>query len=178
MTLTATLFVLTWAAIVTLGFALAGVLARVHRLEQGLAAAGPAVSGTPGAAGPSPGIAAPAVDGVDVGGGALLLFADRECASCRRVLPVVTDAGRAAGLPVHVLWSGPAPSMADDLGDTAHHPEAGAAYEAFGVRAAPWLVVVGPDGRIAASGPTGSAERAATVLAVVEEIEQIEEVDR
>lgn len=178
MTLTATLFVLTWAAIVTLGFALAGVLARVHRLEQALAAAGPGLAGTPGAAGPSPGVAAPALEGVDVDRGAILLFADRECASCRRVLPVVTDAGRAAGLPVHVLWSGPAPSTAEDGGAAAHHVEAGAAYEAFGVRAAPWLVVVGPDGRITASGPAGSAERAAVVLAVTEEIEQAEEVDR
>lgn len=170
--LTATLFVLTWAAIVTLGFALAGVLARVHRVEQALAMAGSAATGAPGTAGPAPGVVAPAVEGVDVGGGAILLFADRECASCHRVLPVIADTGRSAGLPVHVLWSGPAPTTGDGLDTTAQHPDAGAAYAAFGVRAAPWLVVVGPDGRVAASGPAGSPDRATEVLAVIEEVDR------
>ena len=172
MSLTATLLVLTWAAIVTLGFALAGVLARVHRLEQALATSGPATAGALGAAGPSAGTLAPAVPGVDLDDGAVLLFADRECGSCRRVLPVIADTGRSAGLPVHVLWSGPAPTTGDGLDTTTQHPDAGAAYAAFGVRAAPWLVVVGPAGRVAASGPAGSPERATEVLAVIEEVDR------
>lgn len=167
MSLTATVLVLTWIALVTLAFALAGVLARVHRLEQRLAA-GPAAA--PAAAGgPAVGTPAPAVAGLDPGPGAILLFADRECGSCLRVLPTAVAAGQDAGLPVHVLWSGPAVVTNGSPPGVTHHPDAGAAYVAYAVTAAPWLVVVAPDGRVAASGAAGSVERAATLVAVLDQ---------
>ncbi len=172
MSLTATALVLAWIAIVTLGFALAGVLARVHRLEQRLAPA------TLRALGPEPSIGtpAPAVDGVELGAdtGAVLLFADRECGSCLRVLPAVADAARAATLPVHVFWSGPTAAADPTERGVVHHADAGAAYVAYGVRAAPWLVVVGPDGQVAAAGAAGSVALAAELLAVLATREEIE----
>jgi len=177
--LTATAFVLTWAAVVTLGFALAGVLARVHRLEERLAlgatAPGP---GPSGAGGPTVGTLAPATPGIDTSDGALLLFADRTCGSCLRVLPTVAAAGADARLTVHVLWSGAA-GPTGDAADTGvvHHPDAGAVHAAYGVTAAPWLVAVAADGHIAASGPAGSVERTEALVAVLAHHDP-EEVDR
>ncbi|MCB1018246.1 MAG: hypothetical protein KDB10_24375, partial [Acidimicrobiales bacterium] len=76
MTLTATLLLLTWMALIVLGFALAGLLSRVHRLEQQVAGAAPTPAGA-GAGGPPVGVTAPSVPGLDLEGGAVLLFADR-----------------------------------------------------------------------------------------------------
>lgn len=178
MSLTATALLLSWVAIVLLAFALAGVLARVHRLEQrlGAGALGAPPTDTASGTGPPVGSAAPAVAGVviDDGVGAILLFADRECGSCLRVLPSAVDAGTAAGVPVHVFWSGPAPVADDAPPGVSHHPDAGAAYVAYRVNASPWLIVVGPDGRITAAGGAGSAARAAAVLAALEPMEEID----
>lgn len=165
MTLTATLLLLTWMALIVLGFALAGLLSRVHRLEQQVAGAAPAPAGA-GAGGPPVGVTAPSVPGLDLEGGAVLLFADRECGSCRRVLPAVAAAA-GPGRPVHVLWSGPRPTTVDDATGVVHHDEAGAAYAAFGVRAAPWLVAVDAAGTTAASGAAGSEDRALALLDAV-----------
>ena len=48
MSFTASALIVSWAAILLLGFALAGVLARLHRLEQALA--GPVAAPTPAGA--------------------------------------------------------------------------------------------------------------------------------
>jgi hypothetical protein len=174
MTLTATAIVLSWVAIIVLASALAGVLARVHRLEQRLApsaGAGPGSGGAgPTGSGPGVGATAPPVPGVvlDDGVGAVLLFADRECGSCLRVLPTAVEAGTRSGVPVHVLWSSATAVTNGSPPGVTHHPDAGAAYVLYGVVAAPWLVVVAPDGRIAATGAAGSVARAAELVAVLD----------
>ena len=167
MSLTATAIVLSWVAIIVLAAAFAGLLARVHLLEQRLAPG--AAAGTSGA-GPAVGAPAPPVPGVEGLDevGAVLVFADRACGSCLRVLPTAVDAGTDAGVPVHVLWSSATAVTNGSPSGVTHHPDAGAAYVAYGVVAAPWLVVVAPDGRIAATGAAGSVARAAELLAVLD----------
>ena len=174
MSLTATAIVLSWIAIVVLASAFAGLLARVHRLEQRLApgTGGPAAAGSSGS-GPEVGATAPSVPGValDDGAGAILLFADRECGSCLRVLPTAVAAGHRARVPVHVLWSSATAVTNGSPPGVTHHPDAGAAYVLYGVVAAPWLVVVAPDGRVAAAGAAGSVARAAELVAVLDLID-------
>lgn len=81
MSFTASALLVSWAAILLLAFALAGVLARVHRLE--LALAGPASLPTP-VGGPLP------LAGVDHGP-LLVLLVDDGCASCEQAAAAVTD---------------------------------------------------------------------------------------
>ena len=173
MSLTATAIVLSWIAIVVLASAFAGLLARVHRLEQRLApGTGPAAAGSSGS-GPEVGTNAPSVPGValDDGAGAILLFADHECGSCLRVLPTAVAAGHRAGVPVHVLWSSASAVTDGSPPGVTHHPDAGPAFVIYGVVAAPWLVVVAPDGRVAAAGAAGSVARAAELVAVLDLID-------
>lgn len=175
MSLTATALLLSWVAIITLGFALAGVLQRVHRVELMLTPGRATMASTDAASligGP-----APRVPGLhlDDGRGAVLLFADRACRTCLQVLPTATSAAAAAGVPVHVLWSGPAGPVDGADADVHHHAEAGAAYEAYGVMAAPWIVVVGPEHLIVAAGAVGNQARADDLLSTLPTLEEVED---
>ena len=136
MSFTASALVVSWAAIALLGFALAGVLARVHRLEA--AAAGPSVAPTP--------VGQPlALPGLSHGP-ALALFVDRGCGSCDRAVDAVahlTAGGRAT-----VLWRDESPE----------------AFAAMDVTVAPFTVVADADLRVVAAHPVGSAVRLADAI--------------
>lgn len=177
MSFTGTALLLSWIAIVTLGFALAGVLQRVHRLESVMAPGRSSLAATAGQASLVGGLA-PEVDALDLDStrGAVLLFADRECRTCLRVLPLATSTAAAAQVPVHVLWSGPAgASGGAAAGDAQHHPDAGAAFEAYGVGAAPWLVVIGPERRVLAAGAAGNETLAGELLSMLPTLEEVED---
>jgi hypothetical protein len=131
--------VVSWAAIVLLGFALAGVLARVHRLEQAMA--GPAPAPTPvGRPFPLPGIEE---------GPVLALFVDHDCRSCERAVAGVgelLDRGLAT-----VYWR-------------EEEPEA---FDAMDVPLTPYAVVADAELKVVSVQPVGSAERLAEVVATV-----------
>ena len=143
MSFTASALVVSRAAILLLGLALAGVLARVHRLE--LALAGPVGRPTPvGAPLPLPGIDR---------GPVLALFLDAGCASCEQAAAAVADLEeRGAAL---VLWR-------------AEDPEAFAALE---VTATPFAVVADADLRVVASFPVGSPDRLAEAVETLSALE-------
>jgi hypothetical protein len=135
-TFTASALILSWVAIILLGFALAGVLGRVHRLERELA--GPAPLATPvGRALPLP----------DVEHGPLLaVFVDRGCGSCEQAADGVADLveqGRAI-----VYWRDEDPEV----------------FGAVDVPISPFAIVADADLRVVTARPVGSARRLAEVI--------------
>ena len=142
MSFTASALLVSWAAILLLAFALAGVLARVHRLEQALA--GPTALPAP-VGGPLP------LPGVERGP-VLLLFVDDGCASCEQAAADVAeleDRGAA-----RILWR-------------ADEPDAFAALE---VTATPHAVVADTDLRVVASLAVGSPARLADAVEVLDSL--------
>jgi hypothetical protein len=128
---TTSALVVSWVAIGLLGFALAGVLARVHRLEQDLA--GPARTATP----VGQPLALPDVEH----GPLLALFVDRDCGACERAADGVdglVDQGRAV-----VYWRDEAPEV----------------FGAVDVPISPFAIVVDEGLRVVAAHPVGSAKR-------------------
>jgi hypothetical protein len=131
MSFTASALVLSWVVIGLLGFALAGVLARVHRLEQ--QAAAPQARATPvGQPLPLP----------DVEQGPLLaLFVDRDCGACERAADGVddlVDEGRAV-----VYWRDEAPEV----------------FGTVDVPISPFAIVADERLRVVAALPVGSSKR-------------------
>ena len=134
--LTATAFVLTWAAVVTLGFALAGVLALENRLEERLARGNGARAGPP----------VPAVPRWAPRAGHARDRHQRRRTPCSSpTAPRIVPAGPAHGgrrrrrRPPHRprARSGAA-GPTGDAADTGvvHHPDAGAVHAAMGDRSA------------------------------------------
>jgi hypothetical protein len=136
---TASALLVSWAAIALLGFALAGVLARLHLLETTLT--GPAVVPTPvGGPLPLPGVGR---------GPVLALFVDDGCRSCDQAVDGVAEL-EDRGLAT-IYWR-------------AESPEAFAALE---VTATPFAVVADADLRVVATLPVGSAARLAEAMATL-----------
>lgn len=145
MSFTTSALLVSWAAIAALGLALAGVLARLHRLEEVVAGRTPA------------GVAATRVDaagsrlagllGPDT---RLVLLGDRGCAPCETaaaaVTGLVTD-----GVGV-VVWRD-------------EHPEV---FVELGVATTPYAVLLDEHRRLVRSTPVGSPERLAETLDDVE----------
>lgn len=144
MSFTASALLVSWAAIAVLGLALAGVLARVHRLEEIVA---------PGPQGADPSTAldtelsAPLAPGPQ-----LLVLGDRGCGPCERAAAAVADL--VARQQASVMWRD-------------EHPRA---FTAFGVSATPHAVVVDDRRHVVASAPVGSPERLAEVRAEVDRL--------
>lgn len=136
MSFTASALLVSWAAILLLAFALAGVLARVHRLEQALA--GPEARPTP-VGGPLP------LPGVDEGP-VLLLFVDDGCASCEQAAAELAELEERGVARIH--WRADEP----------------AAFAALSVTATPFAVVADRDLRVVASLPVGSSDRLAEAI--------------
>jgi len=143
MSFTASALVVSWAAILLLAFAVAGVLARVHRLEQALA--GPAVLPTP-VGGPLP------LAGVDHGP-VLLLFVDDGCASCEQAAADVAELEARGRARIH--WR-------------TDEPDSFAALE---VTATPHAVVADADLRVVASLPVGSPARLAEAVEILDALD-------
>jgi hypothetical protein len=140
---TASALLVSWAAILLLAFALAGLLARVHRLEQ--AVAGPVALPTP-VGGPLslPGVAR---------GPVLVLFVDDGCASCEQAAADLADL-EARGA-ARIKWR-------------AEDPEAFAALE---VTATPHAVVADADLRVVASLGVGGPARLAEAVEILDALE-------
>jgi len=142
-TFTASALVASWLAIGLLGFALAGVLGRVHQLERSLA--GPAATATP---------TARAVDlpGVEEGP-VLALFVDRGCGSCDRAADGVAELvaeGRAV-----VYWRDEDPDV----------------FGTVDVPTSPFAIVTDERLRVVAAQPVGSAKRLDEAIAALRETE-------
>jgi len=142
-TFTASALLVSWAAILLLAFAVAGLLARVYRLEQ--AVAGPAALPTP-VGGPLP------LPGVERGP-VLLLFVDDGCGSCEQAAAAVADLE--ARDVARLLWR-------------VDEPEAFAALE---VTATPHAVVADADLRVVASLAVGSPARLAEAIEILGALE-------
>ncbi len=145
MSFTTSALIVSWAGIVVLGLALAGVLARLHRLEEVVAGRAPV------------GVAATSVDVAGSRLAALLtpttrlvLLGDRGCAPCETaaaaVGPLVED-----GTAV-VLWRD-------------EHAEV---FAELGVTTTPYAVVLDDEQRLVRATPVGSSERLAEALDQVE----------
>lgn len=143
MSFTTSALLVSWAAILLLAFALAGVLARVHRLEQALA--GPAALPTP-VGGPLP------LPGVDHGP-VLVLFVDDGCASCTQAAADVAHLEARGVARIH--WR-------------AEEPDA---FAALDVTATPHAVVADADLRVVASLPVGSPARLAEAVEILGALE-------
>jgi len=164
MSFTASALIVSWAAIALLGFALAGVLQRVYALEQALRGDDGDVQ-----ANGLVGQPAPAIDGVDLAGGAaLLVFADTTCGSCMRSLPEVERlaATYEGVLSVRMLWVDRPPDPLP-VERVEHVPEAAPAFTAYGVPATPYAVSIDAEQRIAAAGVAGSPKHLERIAAVV-----------
>lgn len=140
MSFTASALVVSWVAIGLLGFALAGVLARVHRLERELAGSRPAATPV-GQPLPLP----------DVEQGPLLaLFVDRDCGACERAADGVddlVDQGRAV-----VYWRDEAPEV----------------FGAVDVPISPFAIVVDDGLRVVTAQPVGSPKRLDEAIAALD----------
>lgn len=143
MSFTGSALIVSWAAIALLGFALAGVLARVHRLELALAGgdATPASAGGP-----------LTVRGVERGP-VLVLFVDDGCASCDEAAEAVTAHGDTRSTRIV--------RRHDD-------PEA---FGAMDVTATPVALVADEELRVVATIPVGSAERLDDALGLLDDLE-------
>lgn len=131
-----TALLLSWVAILLLAMVVAGLVRQVHALAQGA----PQASGL----GPAPGSRAPEFDRVGHG---LLLFLDRDCGTCADVL----TAAEALHTPAKAIFAGQPPETT--LPAVADAPDL---FDAYGVPATPFAVVVDPTGRVRAAEPVGS----------------------
>jgi hypothetical protein len=140
---TASALVLSWVAIGLLGFALAGVLARVHRLEQ--ERSGPVPTATP----VGRRLALPDVEE----GPLLALFVDRDCGACERAADGVdelVEAGRAV-----VYWRDEAPEV----------------FGAVDVPISPFAIVADDRLQVVAAHPVGSAKRLEEAIASLDALD-------
>jgi hypothetical protein len=145
-----TALVLAWVAIVLLGLALSGLLRQIHLLRLGQVR--PQLH-----SGPVVGMPAPEL-GRDNRRPrtAVLLFSDRGCASCDRLLPEFEALAREDdGLEFKVLFPGSPNGFesghVDILGGQAE------TFARFRIPATPYGVAVDSEGTVAAAGPIGSS---------------------
>ncbi len=143
MTFTTSALIMSWAAIILLGFALAGVLGRVHRLEAELA--GPAPLATPvGRRLPLPDIEH---------GPVLAVFVDRGCGSCEQAADGVADLVD-RGL-ARVYWRDEEPEV----------------FGIVDVPISPFAVVADADLKVVTAQPVGSAKRLAEAIAALDALD-------
>ena len=137
MSLTATLLVLAWVAIIILGFAVAGVLRQVQAL-----AAGPIQSSQ---IGPRLGLAAPRLGELDLtraDDDVVLMFVSSDCATCTRILSAV-NAWPKEMMPTRLMLVSKEPLKGDQRlpsNTSVHVDEAGSLFRDYGIRATPFMV--------------------------------------
>jgi hypothetical protein len=133
---------LSWVAILLLALVVAGLVRQVHALSQGVPQRA--------TLGPAPGTPAPAFDRVGAG---LLLFLDLDCGVCAEVL----EAAGALDRPFRAIFAEDGPDTAP-RGATVLTGERHGLFEAYGVPATPFAVVIDEGGRVRSSEPVGSVE--------------------
>jgi len=169
MSVTTALFILTWAAILLLALAIAGLIRQLKLvlvvLERPRSSIGPRV-GSRGASelrlGMNGELALPAV----------LLFADNECTSCDAIVN-----GLSSHLEIlppeisfRIVFRGAPPAAAVAVNATAVVlKDRQELFEILGVHMTPFVVVVGNDGTVIASEPIGSATRFHEFMAELKE---------
>jgi hypothetical protein len=152
MSVTGTLFLLTWLGIAALGITLAGVVRQVHYLAK--------QQTDVRRVGPQIGSVAPALS-EDLhlqswSRPTLLLFADADCPSCEAALSELpTIQNRFSGLDVVALFPGTSRFVGGPVRVIEDAPDA---FARFQVKATPFAVFVDGGGRVVHAGLVGSAE--------------------
>ena len=142
--------IVTWAGIVLLGFLATSLHIRLQRLERAGAAA-PRPTPYGGMVGQS--VATLLQTSLDPEVRALLLLS-RSCSSCEKLLDEIAKGGWAA--PTAVGWTDGQPERPTLMPPLSSVEGGPAVSRALGVRATPFLVVLGPAGEIVAGGPVNS----------------------
>lgn len=136
MSLTATLLVLAWVAIIILGFAVAGVLRQVQAL-----AAGPIRSSQ---VGPRLGLAAPRLGELDLtrsDDDVVLMFVSADCAICKRILSTLNSWPEEVSTRLMLVSKEPLTGdQALPSNTSVHVDEAGSLFRDYGIRATPFMV--------------------------------------
>ncbi|MBO2453945.1 hypothetical protein J4573_43130 [Actinomadura barringtoniae] len=133
---------LSWVAILLLALVVAGLVRQVHALSRGV----PQRT----TLGPAPGTPAPAFDRLGAG---LLLFLDLDCGVCTEVLGSAGELGR----PFKAIFAEDGPTAVPP-GVSVLTGERHGLFEAYGVPATPFAVIVDGDGRVRTAEPVGSPE--------------------
>lgn len=143
-------YVLLWLAVCVLAFAVVVLLRQIGVLHARIRPMGVHPAGE----GLAPGTPAPQA-GVDYTGAALTLvaFTSPTCQVCARLLPSLR-------------------TLARDYRDVALQvvstdTDTSGIFAAFGVRSTPYVVAVGPDGRVRAGGVVNTLEQAEELIAAV-----------
>lgn len=149
---------LTWVAILLLAFVVSGLLRRMHFLSSG---------GVPRESpGPAPGTTAPDFRRFAPGSPktTVLLFLDRDCASCQEVTAETRALLGEPGMRLAfvALFSGPAHQDPDSAIKV--FADEAATFDRYQIPVVPFAVLVDPAGRVQASEPVGSAEALRTLL--------------
>jgi hypothetical protein len=150
MSVQTTALILAWVAIALLALALSGLLRQVHLLRLGQSR--PQLD-----SGPTVGSLAPELNGdMEWPRPTVLLFADRGCSSCDRLLPVFeTIAQSNTGVDFKVVFPGDANGFhsphVETLTDQAR------LFAQFRIPATPYGVAVGHEGEVADASPIGSS---------------------
>jgi hypothetical protein len=141
-----TALLLTWAALVLLALALAGLVRQVHQLTHG--------PGTRDLGLPT-GTPAPALDLVraEPGRPTLLLFLSEDCPVCREVFQ---EALGLDGAPATRAIFAEEAIGADPPANMTILPDQAELFTAYQVPATPYGVIIGADGRVRVAEPVGS----------------------
>jgi hypothetical protein len=171
MSFQATALILTWIAVLLLGLVVSGLVRQVHQLSSGVVRragqVGPAI-GSPAIALDRLGLDRLGVDrlgvdrlGVDRSAPALLLFLSAGCRTCADVLDEAAALDGRTGASIRALYPGDVPATAPPIQAYGGQAEL---FERYDAVATPFAVLVGPDGRVAGSGPLGSRQALRTLL--------------
>lgn len=149
---------LTWLAIVLLSFVVAGLVRHVHRLSAGHGPAPMAPDVPAGALAPGFNRLSP-----PPARALLLLFLSNDCSSCAAALAELRKLADRTRYAVRVLFPGAPMAGAETCGVPVYAHEA-ELFDAYGVPATPFAVVVEPSGHLRSAAPVGSAQAVRALL--------------
>ena len=162
MSVQTTALLLAWVAIALLGLALAGLLRQVHLLSRGRVQprfrAGPEVGS----------IAPELAPGDRWARRAVLLFAERGCNPCDRILPLFQElAARRSDIDFKLLFRGPGNGVVNAHVEVLTDQDQ--AFQGFGIPATPYGVIIDERGTVMAAAPVGSHARLQQLLERVDQ---------
>lgn len=149
MSFTTAALLVTWSAILLVALALAGIsrqLSTVIAIQHGVLRP---------RTGPVPGMLAPMLEDARMPESeTLLAFLDAECDACTGIFHELARFGRTSDMNVSVLFPGAAGAFAS--GSLPVLENQAPAFEAFGIPATPFAVLIDDDRRIVNAAPVGS----------------------